>query len=170
MTAEDVLEMWDDPEGDIGELSSDEISDEELELDDPNKPITEGSDDELSALWVVEESEEEDEDYHSTRPSRNTPGPPGEIAVSPPPVLTAVTLPNTTQPDPSGPTPQADPCGSTPQADPCGPTPQPDPSGPTPQPEKWSSTLHPITIDPFTSPVGPTVPISASPLEVLELF
>ena len=59
MTAEDVLEMWDDSEGDIGELSSDEISDEEFELDDPNEPIMEGSDDEFSDLWVVEESEEE---------------------------------------------------------------------------------------------------------------
>ena len=84
MTAEDVLEMWDDSEGDIGELSSDEISDEEFELDDPNEPIMEGSDDEFSDLWVVEESEEEDEDYHSTRPSQYTPSPPGETAVSPP--------------------------------------------------------------------------------------
>ena len=41
---------------------------------------------------------------------------------------------------------------------------------PTTQPTSWSSTLHPVTINPFTSPVGPTVPISASPLEVLELF
>ena len=282
MTAEDVLEMWDDSEGDIGDLSSDEISDEEFELDDPNEPIMEGSDDEFSDLWVVEESKEDD--YHSTRPSRNTPG---ETAVSPPPVLTAVTLSNITQPDPSGftpqpnprgptcqpdpagptsqpdpagptsqpgprgptsqpdprgptpqpdprgptsqpdprgptsqpdprgPTPQPDPRGATSQPDPRGPTPQPDPRGPTPQPDprgptpqpgprgptsqpdprgptsqpdprgptpqpdprgptsqpmEWSSTLHPITIDPFTSPVGPTVPISASPLEVLELF
>ena len=61
MTAEDVLEMWDDIEGDLADPSSDERSDEESDLDDPNEPIMEGSDDEFSDLWVVEESEEEDE-------------------------------------------------------------------------------------------------------------
>ena len=146
MTAEDVLEMWDDSEGDIGELSSDEISYEEFELDDPNEPIMEGSDDEFSDLWVVEESEEEDEDYHSTRPSHNTPG---ETAVSPPPVLTAVTLSNITQPDQSGFTPQPNPRGPTCQPGPRGPTSQPDPRGPTPQPDPRGPTPQP-------GPRGPT--------------
>ena len=145
MTAEDVLEMWDDIEGDLADPSSDERSDEEFDrdepitegldheesdLDDPNEPIMEGSDDEFSDLWVVEESEEEDEDY---RPTRSSPSPPSspETATNPTHVPT---------------------------------------TGPTAQSTKWSSTLHPVTIDPFTSPVGPTVPISASPLEVFELF
>ena len=121
-------------------------------LDYPNEPIMEGSDDEFSDLWVVEESEDEDEDkdFHSTRPSHNTSSPPGETAVSPPPVFTAVTLSNTIQteafflapqPDPSGPFSQPDPSGPFPQPDLSGPfpqlylsglTPQPDPSGPTP--------------------------------------
>ena len=155
MTAEDVLEMWDDSEGDIGELSSDEISDEEFELDDPNEPIMEGSDDEFSDLWVVEESEEEDEDYHSTRPSRNTPG---ETAVSPPPVLTAVTLSNITQPDPSGFTPQPNPRGPTSQPDPRGPASQPDPRGPTPQPDRRGPTPQPDPRGPTPQPDprGPT--------------
>ena len=34
----------------------------------------------------------------------------------------------------------------------------------------WSSSLNPVTIKPFTSPVGPTVPISASPVDVFQLF
>ena len=36
----------------------------------------------------------------------------------------------------------------------------------TSQPTSWSSTLNPVTINPFTSPIGPVVPISASPLDV----
>ena len=59
MTAEDVLEMWDDIEGDIADPSSDERSDEELELDDRDEPFMDGSDDKFGDLWVVEESEEE---------------------------------------------------------------------------------------------------------------
>ena len=34
----------------------------------------------------------------------------------------------------------------------------------------WSSTLSPVNIAPFTQPVGPTVPISTSELEVFQLF
>ena len=34
----------------------------------------------------------------------------------------------------------------------------------------WSSSLNPVTIKAFTSPVGPTVPISASPVDVFQLF
>ena len=59
MTAEDVLEMWDDP-------SFNERSNNEFDLDDPNEPIMEGSGDGFSDLWVVE-SEEDDKDYYSTR-------------------------------------------------------------------------------------------------------
>ena len=117
-------------------------SDDELEWDDPDEPIMEGSDDEFSDLWVLEESEEEDEDEvldHTA--TRNSPSPPSshETAANPTPVPSAVNL-----------------SASVPN--------------PTTQPASWSSTLHPVTINPFTSPVGPTVPISASPMEVLELF
>ena len=34
----------------------------------------------------------------------------------------------------------------------------------------WSSTLTPVDVAPFTQPVGPTVPISTSPVEVFTLF
>ena len=34
----------------------------------------------------------------------------------------------------------------------------------------WSFLLNPVTIKPFTSQVGPTIPISASPLEVFQVF
>ena len=34
----------------------------------------------------------------------------------------------------------------------------------------WSSSLNPVTIKAFTSPVSPTVPISASPVDVFQLF
>ena len=40
----------------------------------------------------------------------------------------------------------------------------------TSQPTSWSSTLHPVTINPFTSPIGPAVPIAASPMDVFTLF
>ena len=139
MTAEEVLEMWDDIEGDVADP---EGSEDELEWDDPDEPIMEGSDDEFGDLWVLEESEEEDEDEVLDTPATpNAPSPPSspERAANPTPVPTAVNL-----------------SASVPN--------------PTTQPTSWSSTLHPVTINPFTSPVGPTVPISDSPLEVLELF
>ena len=34
----------------------------------------------------------------------------------------------------------------------------------------WSTNLEPHTIFPFTSSVGPTIPIPESPLEVFKLF
>ncbi len=43
-------------------------------------------------------------------------------------------------------------------------------SSTTPTPTTWSSTLKPVTIKPFQSPVGPTAIISTSPLEVYHLF
>ena len=48
----------------MSEVSSDERSDNELELDDPDEPIMKGSDDDFSDLSSVE-SEEEDEDDSS---------------------------------------------------------------------------------------------------------
>ena len=46
MTAEEVLAMMDVSDGDISEASSDGRSDDKLEVDDPDEPIMEGSDDE----------------------------------------------------------------------------------------------------------------------------
>ena len=37
-------------------------------------------------------------------------------------------------------------------------------------PSKWSNALKPVTINAFTSPVGPTVSIPGSPLDVFQLF
>lgn len=56
--AEEVLEMWDDVEGDF-EGSGSDMSDGEMELDDPDEPIMPGSDDEFSDM-EVEESDSED--------------------------------------------------------------------------------------------------------------
>ena len=41
---------------------------------------------------------------------------------------------------------------------------------PTVSPTSWSTTLNRVTIKPFTSPVGPTVPIPESPVEIFNLF
>ena len=37
-------------------------------------------------------------------------------------------------------------------------------------PQMWSRQLSPVTITPFQSPVGPTVPIPDTPSNVFELF
>ena len=37
-------------------------------------------------------------------------------------------------------------------------------------PPTWSDTLTPVTIQPFTSPVGPTIPIPESPIGIFKLF
>ena len=61
MTAEEVLAMMEVSDGDMSEATSDERSDDELDLDDPNNPIMEGSDD-FSDLSSVENEEEDEED------------------------------------------------------------------------------------------------------------
>ena len=48
MTAEEVLALMEVSDGDMSTASSDERSDDELELDDPSEPIVEGSDNDLS--------------------------------------------------------------------------------------------------------------------------
>jgi len=50
MTAEEVLDIWDDVEGNF-ERSGSDMSDGEMELDDPDKPITPGSDEMSSVTW-----------------------------------------------------------------------------------------------------------------------
>ena len=130
----------------MSEVSSDERSDNELELDDPDEPIMKGSDDDFSDLSSVE-SEEEDEDHSS--PCTQAP-PPTIAANRPNPDIqpTTVASPTSQSTDPS----------ST--------------NGPdsTSQPTSWSSDLHPVTINPFTSSVGPAVPIAVSPLDVFTFF
>ena len=46
----------------------------------------------------------------------------------------------------------------------------PDSSQPGSLPPTWTSNLKPVTIHLFQSAVGPTMPISDSPLDVFQLF
>ena len=149
MTAEEVLAMMDVSDGDICEASSDGISEHELEVDDPDKPLMEGSDDDFSDLSSVE-SEEEDKGF----PDRSR-----VCTQTPPPTnnTTAANGPDSTIPPTIAANPSINPSSNSGRD--C-----------TSQPTSWSSTLHPVTINPFTSPVGPAVPISASPLDVFTLF
>ena len=148
-----------------------------MELDDPDEPIMPGSGDEFSDL-EVEESDSED-------------GPPGSLQGTPshssPPktagpshfmtanlIATAVTLeeaeesnlPGASQGTPS----HSSPPNATANLTSTATTLVPSGTNTTAQPTSWSSTLKSVMVKPFTSPVGPTVPISASPLEVFELF
>ena len=144
-TAEEVLERWDDLEKDLEMGSSDLSDDEQLqwpedidELDDPDEPIMEGSDDEFSDLREVEEDEDDDNLFPTTSSPCSS-----EVHTSPScitPTSPSITHHNTHTPT---------------NTDNC---------------TLWSSTLNPVTIKPFRSPVGPTIPISASPLEVFQLF
>ena len=43
-------------------------------------------------------------------------------------------------------------------------------ASPSTLPAMWTTSLQPVTITPFQSAAGPTVPIPDSPLEVFELF
>ena len=152
MTAEEILAMMEVSDGDMSEASSDKRSDDELELDDPDEPIMEGSDDDFNDLSSLE-SEEEDEGFpdHSS-PCTQTP-PPTNITIT-------ANRPNSA----IQPTTVANPMSRS--------TNPRRTNGPdsTSQPTSWSSTLHPVTINSFTSPVGPAVPIAASPLDVFTLF
>ena len=58
MTAGEVLAMMEVNDGDMSETSSDERSDNELDLDDPDEPIMEGSDDDFSDFSSVESEED----------------------------------------------------------------------------------------------------------------
>ena len=149
MTAEEVLAMMDVSDGEISKANSDGKSDDELEVDDPDEPIMEGSDDDFSDLSSVE-SEEEDEGFSDrSRVCTQTPPPTNNT--------TAGNRHNSTIPPTIAANPSINPSSNSGRD--C-----------TSQPTSWSSTLHPVTINPFTSPVGPTVPISASPLDVFTLF
>lgn len=138
-----VLELLDGTEDGLADISSDdgsggdERSDDDLELDDPNEPIMESSDDEFNDMSGMESEEGDEDSPHPMQSliiaiSSSTPKTVANTTVN----LSTTTLSTTNSSEPTS----------------------------------WSSTLQPVTINPFTSPVGPTVPIPASPLEVFELF
>ena len=152
MTTVEVLERWDNFGKDLEMGSSDEMSDDNQlkfpeefdELDDPDESIMEGSDDKFSDLGEVEEDEHDG--TYFVHPRTSSPGS-SEVYTSPlstPSPSTTPTSPSTSR------------LVTTHQnTDNC---------------TSWSSSLSPVTIKPFTSSVGPTVPISASPVDVFQLF
>ena len=117
--------------------------DNDQDYDDPNEPIMEGSDDEFSDLELDDEP-----DYDL------------------PPPLSPLASPQS----PTSPSFQASPTSPvsplSPQA-----SPHSSPSSSSPsQPATWTSTLKPVQIKPFNSPVGPTRAIPETPKEIFELF
>ena len=67
-------------------------------------------------------------------------------------------------------TPSDSPLSMPSQSDHSSPSAPPDSSLPDDLPQMWTTSLKPVTIKPFQSAVGPTVPMSNSPLEVFQLF
>ena len=105
-------------------------------------PAEPGSDEEFSDLDDLD-------DYDDEQPSLFD-LPPGSSQACP----LSSTPPSSQSPPSSPPSSQSHP-SSTPSAS---------------TPAQWSSTLHPVTIRPFQSPVGPTVPIPDTPSKVFDLF
>ena len=132
--------------------SSDEMSDDDQlqwpeefdNLDDPDEPIMEGSDDEFSDLGEVEEDEHGDTPF----PTASSPCS-SEVYTSPSSITSPSTIPSTT---------------SHPVVT-CHNTHMPTNTNNC---SSWSPLLNPVTIKPFTSQVGPTIPISAPPLEMFQ--
>ena len=117
--------------------------DDDQDYDDPDEPIMEGSDDEFSDLELDDEP-----DYDL------------------PPPLSPLVSPQS----PTSPSFQASPTSPvsplSPQA-----SPHSSPSSSSPsQPATWTSTLKPVQIKPFNSPVGPTRAIPETPKEILNCF
>ena len=117
--------------------------DEEREVDDPAEPFMDGSDEEFSDLDDLDL----DDNYDDEQPSLFD-LPPGSSQSCP-----LSSTPHSSQSPP--------PSSSL--------SSQPYPSSASTQPQ-WSSTLDPVTIQPFQSPVGPTVPIPDTPSKVFDLF
>ena len=64
-------------------------------------------------------------------------------------------------------------CATAPPGSPVSSPAAASPTTPSPAstlPAMWTTSLQPVTITPFQSAVGPTVPVPDSPLEVFELF
>ena len=116
--------------------------DEDFDLDDPDEPIMEGSDDEFSDMELASDDEYEQEGENEGSPS--SPQPPDHFGMS---TLSSLSPSPQSSPSPSVPTSPTPPCAPV-----------------------WTNTLNPVTIQPFTSPVGPTVPIPESPVDVFDLF
>ena len=112
--------------------------------DDPDEPVMEGSDDEFSDL----ELDEDDADLDQAPP--NSPLTPS--VASPLPL-----------PPPLSPLPQPSPQSSPPPTSPSS-------SGSPSQPAVWTTTLKPVEVKSFNSPVGPTTAIPETPREVFEIL
>ena len=153
MTTVEVLERWDNFGKDLKMGSSDKMSDDDQlkfpeefdELDDPDESIMEGSDDKFSDLGEVEEDEHDG--AYFVHPRTSSPGS-SEVYTSP----LSTPSPSTTPTSPSSTSRLVTTHQNTDNS------------------TSWSSSLSPVTIKPFTSSVGPTVPSSASPVDVFQLF
>ena len=112
--------------------------DDDFDVDDPDEPFMEGSDDDFSDLdgELDDADGYEDMDMDMGRP--HSP-PASSPATTSPPGCSPVGTPSTTPP-------------------------------PDTLPAMWTTSLQPVTITPFQSAFGPTVPVPDSPLEVFELL
>ena len=119
--------------------------DEEFKVDDPAEPFMEGSDEEFSNL------DDLDDDYNDDEQPSLFDLPPGSSQSCP---LSSTLYSSQSLTSSSPPSSQSHP-PSTPSAS---------------TPAQWSSTLRLVTIHPFQSPVGPTVPIPDSPSKIFDLF
>ena len=80
-----------------------------------------------------------------------------DVDLPPPsPLLLSPSTPGPVSPPSRPSTPGTSPCSSTPNS--------------PPPPAQWTSTLKPVEVKPFTSPVGPATAIPESPREVFEMF
>ena len=123
--------------------------------DDLNEPMMDGSDDDFSILG----EDERDGDFQI-------------LTTMNVPALQSWTLPLLAKGlgNPS-PAPDLDPPTSSLSSMPSLPEPGPNHQSPSHSlPETWSSRLTSISIQPFSSPTGPTVAVPESPLDVFELF
>ncbi len=128
---------------------------EELELElehdlDVDEPMMPGSDDEFSDLDDIEDDDDNDDD-HCSLPHSPASGSSSDIGHSPshpPPSDTPGLNSDSVRHSPSHSSPS-----DTPDTLPC-----------------WTSTLTPVTITPFTSPVCPKVAIPESPSDIFQLM
>ena len=109
--------------------------DDDFDVDDPDEPFMDGSDDDFSDLEGELDDDDEDMDTDTGTPATSHSPPSTSPVTTPPPGNT----PSTTPP-------------------------------PHTLPAMWTTSLQPVTITPFQSAVGPTVPVPDSPLEVFELL
>lgn len=169
MTRDEVLEILSDSDDWTQMDVTDDSEDEWDMVDDPHEPIMGGSDDDFSDLGEVEDEDgAEDQLGNAT----SCPSSPGKAPVVSPP--SRHTLPvQLTHPPSSCFVPNSvatPPSPRTSATNPPSPPAKAIPTSSSPSAPSWSSNLKPVTIKPFTSPVGPITAISESPLEVFQLF